>query len=45
MVLKFEDTAAAKKWYDSADYQAVVGKRLEATEGYAIISQTMNIGG
>lgn len=45
VILRFEDTAAAKKWYDSAEYQAVVGKRLEATEGYAIISQTMNIGG
>ncbi|HIF96351.1 MAG TPA: DUF1330 domain-containing protein [Myxococcales bacterium] len=45
VILKFEDTAATKKWYESSDYQAVVGKRLEATEGYAIISQTMNIGG
>lgn len=45
VILKFEDTAAAKKWYESPEYQAVVGKRLEATEGYAIISQSMNIGG
>lgn len=40
-----ESTAAARVWYESPEYQAVVGKRLEATEGYAIISQSKNIGG
>ena len=45
VILKFEDTAAAKSWYESAEYQAVVGKRLEATEGFAVISQSMNFGG
>ena len=45
VILKFEDTKAAKAWYESAEYQAVVGKRLEATEGFAIISQSMNAGG
>ncbi len=44
VIIKFEDTAAAKAWYNSAEYQAVVGKRLEATEGYAVISQSMNAG-
>ena len=44
VIIKFESTAAAKAWYNSADYQAVVGKRLEATEGYAVISQSMNAG-
>jgi len=44
VILKFEDTAAARGWYDSADYQAIVGKRLEATEGFAVISQSMNLG-
>lgn len=44
VILKFEDVAAAKAWYQSDDYQAVVGKRLEATEGYAVISQSMNFG-
>ena len=38
VILKFEDTAAARAWYESPEYQAVVGKRLEATEGFAIIS-------
>ena len=45
VVLKFEDTDAAKAWYNSPEYQAVVGKRLEATEGFAVISQSMNVGG
>lgn len=45
VILKFEDTAAAKAWYESPEYQAVVGKRLEATEGFAVISQSMNVGG
>ena len=44
VILKFEDKAAAKAWYDSADYQAVVGKRLESTTGFAVISQSMNLG-
>jgi uncharacterized protein (DUF1330 family) len=45
VIIKFEDTDAAKKWYNSDDYQAVVGKRLAATEGYSVISQSMNLGG
>ena len=44
VVIKFESTEAAKAWYNSADYQAVVGKRLEATQGFAVISQSMNAG-
>jgi uncharacterized protein (DUF1330 family) len=44
VILKFEDKAAAKAWYDSADYQAVLGKRLESTTGFAVISQSMNLG-
>jgi uncharacterized protein (DUF1330 family) len=45
VIIKFEDVAAAKTWYNSPEYQAVVNKRLEATEGYSIISQSMNVGG
>jgi len=45
VIIKFESTEAAKGWYNSAEYQAVVGKRLEATTGYAVISQSMNAGG
>ena len=45
VIIKFEDTGKAKAWYNSEEYQAVVGKRLEATEGYSVISQSMNAGG
>jgi uncharacterized protein (DUF1330 family) len=45
VIIKFEDTEKAKAWYNSPDYQAVVGKRLAATEGFSVISQSMNIGG
>lgn len=45
VILKFESTEAAKAWYQSAAYQAVVGKRLQATDGFAVISQSMNLGG
>ncbi len=45
VIIKFDSTEAAKAWYQSAEYQAIVGKRLEATEGFAIISQSMNVGG
>ena len=44
VILKFESTAAAKAWYESEEYQAVVGKRLEATDGFAVLSQSMNLG-
>lgn len=45
VILKFESTEAAKAWYESAGYQAVVGKRLAATKGFAVIAQSMNFGG
>jgi uncharacterized protein (DUF1330 family) len=44
VVIKFETAEQAKGWYNSDGYQAVVGKRLAATEGFAIISQSMNVG-
>lgn len=44
VVLKFESTEAAKAWYNSDEYQAVVGKRLAASSGFAVISQSMNAG-
>jgi len=44
VVLKFDSTEAAKAWYGSPGYQAVVGKRLAATNGFAVISQSMNLG-
>ena len=34
VIVKFESTEAAKAWYGSPAYQAVVGKRLAATDGF-----------
>ena len=45
VIVKFESTEAAKAWYRSPAYQAVVGKRLAATKGFAVISQSMNLKG
>ncbi len=45
VILKFDSTEAAKAWYNSEEYQAVVGKRLAATSGFAVIAQSMNAGG
>src|SRR6185369_12831477 len=44
VIVKFASTAAAKAWYESPAYQAAVGKRLAATSGFAVISQSMNSG-
>lgn len=44
VIVKFESTAAAKAWYESPEYQAALPKRLAATDGYAILSQSMNLG-
>ena len=45
VIVKFESTEAAKAWYRSPGYQAVVSKRLSSTEGFAVISQSMNLKG
>ena len=44
VILKFESTEAAKAWYESTTYQAALPKRLAATAGFAVISQSMNLG-
>ena len=44
VIVKFESTEAAKAWYGSSAYQAVVGKRLASTTGFAVMSQSMNFG-
>ena len=44
VIIRFESTEAAKAWYNSSEYQAVVGKRLAATTGFAVISQSMHVG-
>ena len=45
VIVKFESSEDAKRWYESADYQAALPKRLAATSGFAVISQSMNLGG
>ncbi|HVN01984.1 MAG TPA: DUF1330 domain-containing protein [Caulobacteraceae bacterium] len=37
VIIEFPDAAAAKAWYDSPAYQAVVGDRLAVTEGRSVI--------
>lgn len=44
VILEFESTEAAKAWYHSAAYQKALPKRLAATKGFAVISQSMNLG-
>ena len=44
VVIKFESVEKAKEWYNSSEYQAVVGKRLASTTGFALISESMNFG-
>ena len=43
VIVKFASPEAAKDWYKSPAYQAVVGKRLASTTGFAVISQSMNL--
>jgi uncharacterized protein (DUF1330 family) len=45
VIVKFESAEAAKAWYDSPDYQVAAKKRLAATDGFAVLSQAMNLGG
>ncbi len=45
VVIKFESTEQAKAWYDSPEYQGIVNKRIAATQGFSVLSQSMNIGG
>ncbi len=45
VIIKFESTEAAKARYESPEYQAAVGKRWAATQGFAVIAQSMNLRG
>jgi len=44
VIVEFPSSEAARTWYGSAEYQAVVGKRLASTTGFAVLSQSMNFG-
>jgi uncharacterized protein (DUF1330 family) len=37
VVLRFESEETFRAFYDSPEYQAVIGKRLRATEGFAVL--------
>ncbi len=36
VVLRFDSKEAARAWYESPDYQAVVHHRLDNTQGFAV---------
>ena len=36
VIIEFPDLQAARDWYESPAYQAVIGERLAATEGRAV---------
>ena len=44
IVLEFSDTEAAKAWYNSPEYQEIIGMRLENTEGFSVLAQSFNAG-
>jgi len=44
VVIEFESKEKMKEWYESAAYQAVLPKRLAATEGFTVIAQGMGQG-
>ncbi len=37
VILEFASKDDFRKWYDSPEYQAAIGKRFEATEGFGIL--------
>lgn len=37
VILEFESDGDFRTWYDSEEYQAVIGKRHDATTGFAIL--------
>ncbi len=39
VVLKFKDKETAKAWYNSPEYQAVVGLRLDVTDGPSVLCE------
>ena len=39
VVLRFDSEDRLRAWYESAEYQQILGKRLQATEGFAVIAR------
>jgi uncharacterized protein (DUF1330 family) len=44
VIIEFPDAQAARDWYQSPAYQAVVGERLAVTEGRAVIVEGLPTG-
>lgn len=43
VIIRFDSAEKARTWYNSREYQAVVGKRLAATSGFAVLSEAMRV--
>jgi uncharacterized protein (DUF1330 family) len=41
VILEFDSKADFRKWYDSPEYQAIIGKRLAATKGFGVLVNGM----
>lgn len=41
VILRFPDMTAARAWYDSPEYAAVKDQRITATEGRAILVESL----
>jgi uncharacterized protein (DUF1330 family) len=37
VVLEFPDRATFRSWYDSPEYQAIIGMRFGSTNGFAVL--------
>jgi uncharacterized protein (DUF1330 family) len=37
VIIKFESRDRAEAWYNSAEYQAILSERLNASEGFAVL--------
>jgi uncharacterized protein (DUF1330 family) len=38
VILRFPDADAFRAWYDSPAYQAIIGMRAAATDGFAVLA-------
>ena len=41
VILEFESEDDFRTWYDSPEYQAIIGKRLAATTGFAVLVKSL----
>jgi uncharacterized protein (DUF1330 family) len=39
VILRFPDDDAFRAWYDSPAYQAIIGMRTGATDGFAVLAE------